>query len=110
MHCSRPSLAAGSAIADLPVWVDSLMSLRRCGVHGLGLADIHAGRADEAKATDMLAKAVVKAAPNADLDAAVPGFLREVLEIRKSLPSVSADECFLLFCRTFLESASEVIV
>ena len=102
---------AGSAIADLPVWVDSLMSLRRCGVPGFGLSDIHAGRADAGRALDMLRKAIFKAAPavatEGDLDAAVPAFLRELFEIRKSLTSVAPDECFLLFCRTLLESASE---
>ena len=85
------------------------MSLRRCGVPDFGLSDIHAGRADGDKALDMLRKAIFKAAPSAagDLDAAVPAFLRELFEIRKSLTSVSPDECFLLFCQTFLESASE---
>ena len=88
------------------------MSLRRCGVPGFGLSDIHAGRADAGRALDMLRKAVFKATPSAaptvgDLDAAVPAFLRELFEIRKSLTSVAPDECFLLFCRTLLESASE---
>ena len=87
------------------------MSLRRCGVPGFGLSDIHAGRADAGRALDMLRKAVFKATPAAptvgDLDAAVPAFLRELFEIRKSLTSVAPDECFLLFCRTLLESASE---
>ena len=101
----------GSAVADLPVWVDSLMSLRRCGVPSFGLSDIHAGRADRDKALDMLKKAVFKAAPaSGDLDAAVLAFLRELFEIRKSLTSVSPDECFLLFCQTFLESACEAKV
>ena len=87
------------------------MSLRRCGVPGFGLSDIHAGRADAGRALDMLRKAVFKATPAAptagDLDAAVPAFLRELFEVRKSLTSVAPDECFLLFCRTLLESASE---
>ena len=83
------------------------MSMRRCGVQTFGLSDIHAGRADAEKALDMLRKAVFKAAPSNDLDLAVPAFLRELFEIRKSLTSVSPDDCFLLFCQTFLESASE---
>ena len=83
------------------------MSLRRCGVPDFGLSDIHEGRAESGKALDMLKKAVFKAAPSSDLDDAVPAFLRELFEIRKSLTSVTPDDCFLLFCQTFLESASE---
>ncbi len=43
-------------------------------------------------------------------DVTAPDFLRGLFEMRRSLSSINADDCFLLFCRHFLESNSEVRV